>query len=161
MHFKADAVSSTARFKCVVRLTCLKAGGCGTNRNSPSTKKNKIIAMKQKKFVSMIGALVLIIGAVVLIAGCPQPNSNKVNSGDNDNSNNLNGSAWFESGYHIGYYFLDGKVYAVDSNKWEKSFAGTVISFSVSGNILKINNREFLRVTDPNTLEKVKKAPIV
>ena len=129
--------------------------------------------MKQKKFVSLIGALVLIIGAVVLITGCPQPNSNKVNSGDNDNSNNLNGSAWFESGYHIGYYFLDGKVYAVDSNKWEKSFAGTysgnnytsydgtVISFSVSGNILKINNREFLRVTDPNTLEKVKKVPIV
>ena len=75
--------------------------------------------MKQKRIVSMIGALVVIIGAVVLITGCPQPNSNKVNSGDNDNSNNLNGSAWFESGYHIGYYFLDGKVYAVDSNKWE------------------------------------------
>ena len=41
--------------------------------------------MKQRKVVSMIGALVLIIGAVVLITGCPQPNSNKVNSGDNDN----------------------------------------------------------------------------
>ena len=146
--------------------------------------------MKQRKVVSMIGALVVIISAVVLITGCSQPNSNKGNTGnnsgnisnnggntgntgDNDNSNNLNDSAWFESGYHIGYYFLDGKVYAVDSNKWEKSFAGTysgnnytsydgtVISFSVSGNILKINNREFLRVTDPNTLEKVKKAPIV
>ncbi|UTC61303.1 hypothetical protein E4O05_06935 [Treponema sp. OMZ 787] len=34
--------------------------------------------MKQKRLVSMIGALVLIIGAIVLITGCPQPN----NSGD-------------------------------------------------------------------------------
>ena len=41
------------------------------------------------------------------------------------------------------------------------SYDGTVISFSVSGNILKINNRRFLRLTDPNTLEKVKKVPIV
>ena len=100
-------------------------------------------------------------------------NSNKSNSDDNGNGNKANGAAWSESWYHIGYYFLDRKVYAVDSIKWEKSFTGTysgtsytsydgtVISFSVSGNILKINNREFLRVTDPNTLEKVKTAPIV
>ena len=130
--------------------------------------------MKQKRLVSMIGALIIMISVVVLITGCPQPNNKKDNTTVNNNgNNNLNGSAWFESGYHIGYYFLDGKVYAVDSSKWEKSFSGTysgnnytsydgtVISFSVSGNILKINNREFLRVTDPNTLEKVKKAPIV
>ena len=32
--------------------------------------------MKQKKIVSLIGALVLIISAVVLITGCSQPNSN-------------------------------------------------------------------------------------
>ncbi|CEM62386.1 exported hypothetical protein [Treponema phagedenis] len=30
-----------------VRLTCLKAGGCGTNQNIPSTK-NKIIAVKKR-----------------------------------------------------------------------------------------------------------------
>lgn len=132
-----------------------------------------MVEMKQKRLVSMIGVLAVMVSAVVLITGCSQPNSNKINSSDNGNSNNLNGTAWFESGYHIGYYFLDGKVYAVDSIKWEKSVAGTysgtsytsydgtVISFSVSGNILKINNREFLRVTDPDTLEKVKTAPIV
>ncbi|QEJ94291.1 hypothetical protein [Treponema phagedenis] len=33
--------------------------------------------MKQKRLVSMIGALVLIISAVVLITGCPQPNGSK------------------------------------------------------------------------------------
>ena len=32
--------------------------------------------MKQKKLVSMIGALVVIISAIVLITGCSQPNSN-------------------------------------------------------------------------------------
>lgn len=129
--------------------------------------------MKQKKLVSMIGALVLIISAVALITGCPQANNKKDNTTINNSSNNLNGTAWFESGYHIGYYFIDGKVYAVDSGKWEKSFSGTysgnnytsydgtVIPFTISGNILKINNREFLRVTDSNTLEKVKNAPIV
>ena len=130
--------------------------------------------MKQKRLVSMIGALIIMISAVVLITGCPQPNNKKDNTTVNNNgNNNLNGTAWFESGYHIGYYFLDGKVYAVDSSKWEKSFSGTysgnnytsydgtVIPFSISGNILKINDREFLRVTDSNTLEKVKKAPIV
>ncbi len=67
-----------------------------------------------------IGALIIMISAVVLITGCPQPNNKKDNTTVNNNgNNNLNGSAWFESGYHIGYYFLDGKVYAVDSNKWE------------------------------------------
>ena len=62
--------------------------------------------MKQKRLVSMIGVLAVIVSAVVLITGCSQPNSNKINSSDNGNSNNLNGTAWFESGYHIGYYFL-------------------------------------------------------
>ena len=44
--------------------------------------------MKQKRLVSMVGALILIIGAVVLITGCPQPNSNKGN-----NSGNTGGSS--------------------------------------------------------------------
>ena len=39
--------------------------------------------MKQKKIVSLIGALILIISAVVLITGCSQPNSNKENTGNN------------------------------------------------------------------------------
>ena len=35
------------------------------------------VEMKQKRFVSMIGALVVILGAVAFITGCPQANSNK------------------------------------------------------------------------------------
>ena len=33
--------------------------------------------MKQKRFVSMIGALVVILGAVAFITGCPQAHNNK------------------------------------------------------------------------------------
>lgn len=44
--------------------------------------------MKQKRKVSMIGALVLIIGAVALITGCPQPNNNKGNAAINNGGNN-------------------------------------------------------------------------
>lgn len=120
----------------------------------------------------MMVALILMISAVAVITGCNQVHSNKGNTGDKGGSNNLNGTAWFESGYPIGYYFLDGKVYAVDSSKWEKSLSGTysgnnytsydgtVMPFTILGNILKINNREFLRVTDAHTLEQVKNAPI-
>ena len=47
--------------------------------------------MKQRKVVSMIGALVLIISAVVLITGCSQPNSNKGNTGNNSGNISNNG----------------------------------------------------------------------
>ena len=47
--------------------------------------------MKQRKVVSMIGALVLIISAVVLITGCSQPNSNKENTGNNSGNTGNNG----------------------------------------------------------------------
>ncbi len=47
--------------------------------------------MKQRKLVSMIGALVLIISAVVLITGCSQPNSNKGNTGNNGGNTGNNG----------------------------------------------------------------------
>ena len=39
--------------------------------------------MKQRKVVSMIGALVVIISAVVLITGCSQPNNNSGNISNN------------------------------------------------------------------------------
>ena len=49
--------------------------------------------MKQKKIVSLIGALILIISAVVLITGCSQPNSNKENTGNNSgNTGNNSGN---------------------------------------------------------------------
>ena len=47
--------------------------------------------MKQRKVVSMIGALVVIISAVVLITGCPQANSNKGNTGNNSGNISNNG----------------------------------------------------------------------
>ena len=47
--------------------------------------------MKQRKVVSLIGALVLLISAVVLITGCSQPNSNKGNTGNNSGSAGNNG----------------------------------------------------------------------
>ena len=47
--------------------------------------------MKQRKVVSMIGALVLIISAVVLITGCSQPNSNKGNTGGGNSQKTLDG----------------------------------------------------------------------
>ena len=47
--------------------------------------------MKQRKVVSMIGALVLIISAVVLITACSQANSNKGNTGNNSGNISNNG----------------------------------------------------------------------
>ena len=47
--------------------------------------------MKQKKIVSLIGALILIISAVMLITGCSQPNSNKENTGNNSENTDNNG----------------------------------------------------------------------
>lgn len=47
--------------------------------------------MKQKKIVSLIGALVLIISAVALITGCSQPNNNKGNTGNNSGHTGNNG----------------------------------------------------------------------
>lgn len=44
--------------------------------------------MTQKRFVSMIGALVVILGAVAFITGCPQANSNKDNTTVNNGGNN-------------------------------------------------------------------------
>ena len=65
--------------------------------------------MKQRKVVSMIGALVLIISAVVLITGCYQPNSNKGNTGGGNSQKTLDGLVASEgSGY---YYFSNHQVF--------------------------------------------------
>ena len=101
--------------------------------------------MKQRKVVSVIGALVLIISAVVLITGCSQPNSNKGNNGGNagnigGNTGNNGGatSQGLEGGvfkipdsmvsgegsYYM--YFSGGVIYEVEQSpgKWEKSNTG-------------------------------------
>ena len=58
--------------------------------------------MKQRKVVSMIGALVLIISAVVLITGCSQPNSNKGNTGNNSGNISDNGGNTGNNGGNTG-----------------------------------------------------------
>ena len=52
--------------------------------------------MKQKRLVSVIGALVLIISAAAFITGCSQPNSNKRN-----NSGNTSGSSTVTETYRF------------------------------------------------------------
>ena len=60
--------------------------------------------MKQKRIVSMIGALVVILSAVALITGCPQANGNKdkkenitTNNGGNTGGSSINlaGTVWY------------------------------------------------------------------
>ena len=58
--------------------------------------------MKQRKVVSLIGALVLIISAVVLITGCSQPNSNKGNTGNNSGNISNNGGNTGNNGGNTG-----------------------------------------------------------
>ena len=58
--------------------------------------------MKQRKVVSVIGALVLIISAVVLITGCSQPNSNKGNTGNNSGNISDNGGNTGNNGGNTG-----------------------------------------------------------
>ena len=93
--------------------------------------------MKQRKVVSLIGALVLLISAVVLITGCSQPNSNKGNTGNNGGNNGGGTSQGLEGGvfkpdnqgtegntYYM--YFSSGVIYEVEQSpgKWEKSNTG-------------------------------------
>ena len=80
--------------------------------------------MKQKRIVSMIGALVVILSAVALITGCPQANGNK-NKKENTTTNNggnisqgLEGGVFRfpvsgKPGQEIYYYFSNGIVYYV------------------------------------------------
>ena len=63
--------------------------------------------MKQKKIISMIGALVLIIGAVVFVTGCPQPNAGN-NKSDTDNVQGI-----------LGVTSTGNAVDSVKGIKWE------------------------------------------
>ena len=103
--------------------------------------------MKQRKVVSMIGALVVIISAVLLIIGCSQPNSNKGNTGNNSGNISNNGGNTGNNGGNIRQgleggvfkpdnqgtegntyymYFSSGVIYEVEQSpgKWEKSNTG-------------------------------------
>ena len=81
--------------------------------------------MKQRKLVSLIGALVLIISAVVLITGCSQPNSNKGNTGGGNSQKTLDGLVASEgSGY---YYFSNHQVFWAwnDGGIFKKKIVGS------------------------------------
>ena len=81
--------------------------------------------MKQRKVVSMIGALVVIISAVVLITGCSQPNSNKGTTGGGNSQKTLDGLVASEgSGY---YYFSNHQVFWAwnDGGIFKKKIVGS------------------------------------
>ncbi len=85
--------------------------------------------MKQRKVVSMIGALVLIISAVVLITGCYQPNSNKGNTGNNGGSLEVQPTGKADP--------------ALKGTSW-KSTADVSIEFTENGNIANISGDQAL-----------------
>ena len=94
--------------------------------------------MKQRKIVSMIGALILIIGAVVLITGCPQPNSNKGNtSNNNGNTGNNSGNTGNNGGNNGGGISqgLDGGVFKPDN---QGSGASTYYMYFSGGVIYEV-----------------------
>ena len=92
--------------------------------------------MKQKRFVSMIGALVLIISAVVLITGCSQPNSNKGNTGNNSGNISNNGGNTGNNGGNTGstdilkkdiIEFETASVKCTNTNSYTKVTSGSQI----------------------------------
>lgn len=140
--------------------------------------------MKQKRIVSMIGALILIISAVVLITGCPQPNNKEDNNGGTNIS--ING-VWksttpppqndldqgftdvylaFDGQMHIYAYRVRGVLYKGYSCAYTISgdsitLAGRgVHKFSINNNVLTIGQYQgnWVKVNTP-TLEEVQNAP--
>ena len=118
--------------------------------------------MKQRKVVSMIGALILIIGAVILITGCPQAKGNAVGVQFPDDLRNtswshkteiggmVTNSITLEFGTNTLKYTANGIVAnytiisATKGGKIEISAgAGTKVvlceSYSISGNTLTIS----------------------
>lgn len=94
--------------------------------------------MKQKRRVSMIGALVLITSAVVLITGCPQPNDGN-NKSDKDNVKGI-----------LGVKSTGDAVDSVKGTKWEPDVQNLlpdfpmvqgetpVLVFAQKGNVVSI-----------------------
>ncbi|MGF7110458.1 hypothetical protein [Treponema pedis] len=85
--------------------------------------------MKQRKVVSVIGALVLIISAVVFITGCSQPNSNKENTGNNGGTLEVQPTGKADP--------------ALKGTRWE-STADVSIEFTENGNIANISGDQAL-----------------
>ena len=126
--------------------------------------------MKQRKLVSLIGALVLIISAVVLITGCSQPNSNKGNTGGGNSQKTLDGLVASEgSGY---YYFSNHQVFWAwnDGGIFKKKIVGSYTgntfyegtgSYTVTitaTNIILDNGVTMKIVSDSALIAKIKNA---
>ena len=118
--------------------------------------------MKQRKVVSVIGALVLIISAVALITGCPQANNNTGNTNTSGSSNvNLVGTVWYGGGY--GYlYFSDSKVYMCYHNNGTVTIdsSGTytkdkMIMDSGETILIKSITESVLKIPAPNEIDTI------
>ena len=126
--------------------------------------------MKQRKVVSMIGALVVILGAVAFITGCSQANSNKGNTGGGNSQNSLDGLVASEgSGY---YYFSNHQVFWAwnDGGIFKKKILGSYTgntfyegtgSYTVTitaTNIILDNGVTMKIVSDSAIIAKIKNA---
>ena len=126
--------------------------------------------MKQRKVVSLIGALVLIISAVAFITGCPQANSNKGNIGGENSQKTLDGLVASEgSGY---YYFSNHQVFWAwnDSGIFKKkivgSYTGNTFYESTGSNTVTITATDIILdsgvtmkiVSDSALIAKIKNA---
>ena len=119
--------------------------------------------MKQKKIMSLAGALVILMSAVGLLTSCLQSNSV------------LEGNV-FELQHQPGayYYFSGGIVYGVHgmNGKWTKVNIGTykgktvtltgmgIIEAGVKGNGIELNGVYMAKVTDQALIDKIKNLPV-
>ena len=101
--------------------------------------------MKQKRLVSMIGALVVIISAVVLITGCPQANNAKDDTGFEVKPTGkadpaLKGTRW-ESTANVSIEFTEnGNIANISGAQALYTVEGEKISFDLSSQISNFKN---------------------
>ncbi|MGF7109812.1 hypothetical protein [Treponema pedis] len=106
--------------------------------------------MKQRKVVSLIGALVVILGAVAFITGCPQANSNKDkkdnmtvnNGGTTSNNGGTTGGNTGNNGDSLAVQPTGTADPTLKGTNW--SGDGKSIYFSEDGNIASIRSEQML-----------------
>ena len=95
--------------------------------------------MKQRKVVSMIGALVLIISAVVLITACSQANSNKGNTGNNSGNISNNGGNTGNNGGSLAVQPTGKADPTMKGTTWAADTPIIFMQFTNQGNIMEID----------------------
>ncbi|MGP1577157.1 MAG: hypothetical protein ACTTH7_06695 [Treponema sp.] len=127
--------------------------------------------MKQKRLVSLIGALVVIISAVVLITGCTQPNSNKGNAGGGNSQKSLDGILCTNGDY---YYFSGGTIYDVEisgssaTKRIAGNYVGTECNFgggnkliaTVTSDTVILNGTTWTIIKNDTLVQLVVNAPV-